>query len=206
MQCLFAYAESEPSEDVCELWNEQESVHELLSESDEEAPDIQVPPIQGQSKALAAWLIRFLFCIQAVFHVSDTALSFCIKFFKVFFSVLGRFCKVSTEIAECLPRSIYAAKLGINQLQFQKYVVCKKCHRIYLFSQCIQGPKTARTSKLCTFTQFPRHPQERMRRPCGTILLKSVELASGAIHLYPRLTYCYLSLEVSLQSLLLHAP
>ena len=41
-----------------------------------------------------------------------------------------------------------------------------------------------------------------MRRPCGTVLLKSVELASGAKYLYPRLTYCYLGLEVSLQSLL----
>lgn len=38
---------------------------------------------------------------------------------------------------------------------------------------------------------------------CGTVLLKSVQLASGVTYLYPRLTYCYLGLEVSLQSFLL---
>lgn len=42
-----------------------------------------------------------------------------------------------------------------------------------------------------------------MRAPCGALLLKSVEFASGVTYLYPRLTYCYLGLEVSLQSFLL---
>lgn len=42
-----------------------------------------------------------------------------------------------------------------------------------------------------------------MRAPCGAVLLKSVEFASGVTHLYPRLTYGYLGLDVSLQSFLL---
>ena len=42
-----------------------------------------------------------------------------------------------------------------------------------------------------------------MRQPCGTILLKTVELSSSKRILYPHLTYCYLSIEASLQSLLL---
>ena len=180
-------------------------MHELLSDfevQDEEPPHVHVPAVQSHSKALAAWLLHFLFCIQAAFHISDTALSFCIRFFKGFFSVLGRYCKILMEIAECLPCSLYTAKLGINRPEFRKYVVCSKCHRIYFFSDCIEGPRTSRTSKMCTFRQFPSHPQERMQRPCGTVLLKSVELASGAKYLYPRLTYCYLGLKVSLQSLL----
>jgi len=37
----------------------------------------------------------------------------------------------------------------------------------------------------------------------GTLLLKSVELASHRKILYPCMTYCYLGLECSLQSLLL---
>ena len=39
---------------------------------------------------------------------------------------------------------------------------------------------------------------------CGTVLLKTVELACEKTYLYPQLTYCYLGLEVSLQRLLLH--
>jgi hypothetical protein len=40
-----------------------------------------------------------------------------------------------------------------------------------------------------------------MRSPCGTLLLKSVELASRKTYLYPFLMYCYLGLDVSLQSM-----
>ena len=207
ISCIVYISESDPNEDICELWNEDESeLSQDLKDQDEEEPqlesEIQIETIQGPSRALAIWLHQFMLCIQAVFHISDNALSFCIKFFKVFFSVLGRFCKVSAEIAECLPSSLYAAKVGINQPKFQKYVVCKKCHKIYLFSDCIEGPRMARTSRLCPFKQFPNHRQERMRRPCGTVLLKTVELASGVRHLYPRLTYCYLGVKVPLQSFL----
>ena len=42
-----------------------------------------------------------------------------------------------------------------------------------------------------------------MRKECGAVLLKSIELVTGRICLYPRMTYCYLGLEVSLQTLLM---
>ena len=45
----------------------------------------------------------------------------------------------------------------------------------------------------------PLHPHSRMRAPCGNHLLKSVELASKKT--YPFLMYCYLRLDVSLQSM-----
>ena len=41
-----------------------------------------------------------------------------------------------------------------------------------------------------------------MRRPCGTLLLKIVEMASGRTYFYPFLTYCYVNLDVSLHSFL----
>ena len=50
--------------------------------------------------------------------------------------------------------------------------------------------------------EFPRHSQQRMRQPCGDILLKSVELIGGRKLLYPFMTYCYLGLETSLKPLL----
>lgn len=60
-------------------------------------------------------------------------------------------------------------------------------------------------SRKCSFQAYPRHPHHRMRQSCGTPLLKTVELASqNTVQvLYPYLTYCYLGLECSLQSLLL---
>ena len=83
--------------------------------------------------------------------------------------------------------------------KFQKYVVCKKIVIEFISSQTVGGYKGSLTSKLCTFQQFPMHPHVRMRKQCGTILLKTVEYASGVTYVYPRLTYCYLGLKVSMQ-------
>ena len=66
----------------------------------------------------------------------------------------------------------------------------------------MEGTKSLPTSKLCMFQQFPMHPHVRMRKQCGAVLLKTVEYASGVTYLYPRLTYCYLGLKVSMQRLL----
>ena len=66
-----------------------------------------------------------------------------------------------------------------------------------VYSNCLEWYNS------CCFQRFPFHPHCHMRKPCETLLLRSVELANGHLHLYPFLTYCYLSLEVSLQSLLL---
>lgn len=41
-----------------------------------------------------------------------------------------------------------------------------------------------------------------MRNPCGTLLLKTVELSTGRTYFYPFLTYCYLNIDISLQSFL----
>lgn len=41
-----------------------------------------------------------------------------------------------------------------------------------------------------------------MRKPCGSLLLKTVELAGGHTYFYPFMTYCYLNLDISLQMLL----
>ena len=96
---------------------------------------------------------------------------------------------------------LYLARKHDKQLQFRKYVVCKKCHRIYHLSDCVEG-YGRRQSKVCCFRRFPSHPQPSRRQPCGVKLLKTVEMVSGRTFFYPFLTYCYLSLEVSFQSLL----
>ena len=38
-----------------------------------------------------------------------------------------------------------------------------------------------------------------MRLPCGSLLLKSVEIAGGRTQFYPFMTYCYLGVDVNLQ-------
>lgn len=195
------------TEPIDEVWDDESQVTPDFKDPDEEPPELegnsQCEVVQGQSRVLTIWLLHFFFSLQSVFHMSDSALGYLIRFLKVFFVVLGRFCSIAAEISECLPSSLYQAKSLLKRPKFRKYVVCKKCHRIYFFSECIQGPRLNRSSKLCSFQEFPLHPHQRMRRECGVVLLKTVELAGGKKCLYPRMTYCYLGLEVPLQALLM---
>lgn len=188
--------------DEIEVWDEQEENDlDIVEPEDEDIQDVHVQ-VKPESRALSFWLLKFVMVMQVAFRLSDTAVSLFVKFLKTFMSLLGRFCKISAEIAQCLPTSLYKAKLLDESLQFRKYAVCKKCYEVYPLSDCIEGPQNTRRSKTCSHQRFPLHPQQRMRAPCGELLLKTVELSSGKRILYPNLIYCYLSLEVSLQAFL----
>ena len=127
------------------------------------------------------------------------------KFLAALFTVLGKFTSVALHLAKCFPKSVHRL-MSYNrqrQISFLKYVVCKRCHTIYHFEDCIDGYGVHQKGKTCSFQEFPNHPQQRMRKMCGHILLKSIELSSGRKMLYPCMTYCYLGLEVSLKALFL---
>ena len=59
--------------------------------------------------------------------------------------------------------------------EFARFVVCRKCSLVYKLKDCKERNGK---SKTCQFVSFPNHPHRRMRQPCGTILLKTVELSS----------------------------
>lgn len=208
MCCILSVPEtdSEPEDDeAVEVWSESEEVINIENMNDTESEPEELSTVQNETfKALTRWLLTFLMFMQAVYHLSDTVITYLLHFFRVFLAILGQFCTVCAEIGQQFPSKLYKARkcLEINKLNFRRYVVCKRCHRIYYFSECIEGVDSTRRSKLCSFVQFPHHPHCRMRTPCGALLLKTVELANGKRHLYPFLTYCYVSLELSIQSLL----
>lgn len=152
-------------------------------------------------KTLCTWMVLFLSHFQATFYLSDTALDVLLKFMSAFWFVLGSISSVCREIAIFFPRSLHRLKAytGVNSLLVVKYVVCRKCEKLYTYKDCISG----HSSKSCTYRKFPDHPHRMRRLECGTLLLKTVELSTGKKMLYPFLTYCYLGLQCGLQQFLL---
>ena len=94
------------------------------------------------------------------------------------------------------PGNLYKAQqhCNIHSDTFRRYVVCRKCHKIYFMNECVEGVGSYERAKTCTFKLF--HQQ------CNSPLLKTVELCSGKKIFYPHLTYCYLGLKTALQSIL----
>ena len=87
---------------------------------------------------------------------------------------------------------------------FIKYVVCSNCNEIYHLHQCMYTVRLQHYSKNCPYVQYPNHTQLRRRQPCGSLLLKTVEISSkaGKKMLIPFKVYCYQSLEKNLKNLL----
>lgn len=198
------HIDSDISEDEhCEIWSSEDNV------GDDEIIDESIPlPVENlgfespsnQSVSLSKWILYFLMLMQTKFKLSGTVISFFLKFFIVFLSILGKISKQAADISGLLPPSLYSARLLENQAQYVRYVVCKRCHKIYYLRDCLEGT-VPQHSRCCDFIQFPNHTQHRMRSPCGSLLLKTVELAGGRTHFYPFMTYCYLNVDVSLQML-----
>ena len=140
--------------------------------------------------------------MQAIFKLSDSVLSFFLRFIRVFLTVLGQFSQVVQEVTQALPSSLHVARNSGKVLNFHRYVVCRKCHRICFFRDCIDGAGVSQRSKTCQYVAFPLHPHLRMRSPCGTLLLKTVELAVGPVAILLSFSYLLLCEHRHLSSIL----
>ena len=77
---------------------------------------------------------------------------------------------------------------------YQQLVVCSKCYSTYEYSDCLSKVNPARNIRACSFVRFPKHPQARMRIPCGSALLKTIRTASKKRIERPIKVFCCRSL------------
>ena len=64
--------------------------------------------------------------------------------------------------------------------KFEKYVICKKCGSLYRYKECIETSVGSRqTPKVCNHIEYPNHPFQSQRVPCGQNLLTEIVLKSG---------------------------
>jgi len=158
------------------------------------------------STELRALLLFFLLW-QSVFKVADRAIIILLKFFKIFLTCIGKMLQVEALIsfAKIIPETLYMIekKLGLQKDSFIKYAVCPKCKTLYNFEKCIrQKPNGETVSAKCSHVEFPRHPRQTGRRPCGTVLMKTMRSRTGKLLLYPKQVYCFKKITDSLQDLI----
>lgn len=91
-------------------------------------------------------------------------------------------------------------------IQITSFVVCPACYSLYKFEECFCIDGTGQTiPKKCTQVLFPNHPQRNRQLPCGTPLMKKINMSGGKVKYVPRYTYAYQPVKKSLQRLL-HRP
>ena len=149
----------------------------------------------------------FLFAIflQFAHSLSNAAITSLLRFFKFFIKALGVAfqCEPLVHAADTLPIVLGTVHkmLGTSGDTFEKYVVCRKCHSVYHFEDCINRRGFGgSTSKLCHHIAYPNHPQPSRRTSCDTLLLKTVRNKHG-VSLQPFKVYPYRSVRDSIASL-----
>lgn len=156
------------------------------------------------ANALIQWLLGFILSLQAKYYVSNKAIEFLLRFLHLFFSVLGRFSPFLKTLHDLFPQSLHAMYKSVKyEDNFKKYIVCLKCSKLYTYNESIETIGRQKSSKLCNWVRYPEHPHASRRSPCQTLLLKTVIFRSGNKILYPFKTYCYKSVQSTLQDFLL---
>jgi hypothetical protein len=192
-----------PMEDIsldvnCELDQNVQGENELkiIGQSD----------IDKKSKfaVLAHWMIIFISLWTTSFNITGIALDCIIHFIHAFFKICGQSIPGFNLFVSLFPTSLHNLyKLqGSKADAFLKYVVCSMCHSIYKMEDCVIKEHGKSSSKLCSFVEFPNHPQARHRHQCGNQLMKEILTKLGSTIFYPKKVYCYNSVIQTLKSFL----
>ena len=171
-------------QNTVEVWDSSDEDDSSTTVTTQDHAD-SLPPLMPQEKSSRIFLpLRHLFIFvllwQAVFKISNSALSSLLRFCKYFLLVLGRAFQsqdlISTSNAIPSTLSTVQKVLGISDSQcFTEYVVCPKCDSIYELEDCVvklaNGDSISRT---CCHIATPSHPHLSRRQPCGAVLLKRI--------------------------------
>ena len=190
-----------------ELWDDEADLiedHEFVQEC--LTPRLpQDSDIISVTHPMVVWIVGFLLLLQAKHYIPGAAINALLKFLSVLFRVLGPHSTVIAHLAASMPTSVYCLNKHVNPTDIRYFVVCRKCHHLYKFDDCIDKLSTTgeKVSKLCSFIRFPNHTQERFRVECSQVLLKTVNVTSGRRFLYPFKVFPYKTLSSSLKDMLM---
>ena len=138
-----------------------------------------------------AWILIWILKYQSRFRLSDVAIDSLVKFFRM----------VLLDIDDIrfkdFPTSSYMLRklLGIGK-QTNTYAVCPDCNALYKISEILPSGQSKDGFK-CIHVEFPNHPRQNQRRPCGAELTKLVPAIKDNIR-KPKMIYPLPSLKMQL--------
>ncbi|XP_035665651.1 uncharacterized protein LOC118408900 [Branchiostoma floridae] len=206
--------EKEDKEDT-EIWSDAEMEEDTLDFR--RGTDMEDINDAGQTESntfmpLICLLLLLLAKWKSVFTISDSAVEVLLKIIGSILMAIGTTLCMETlkSIALAIPRTIYMfrKKLGLDRNDFDRYVVCPVCDSVYPVEDAVvtirdgNGRIVRKKSAKCSHVEFPRHKQRKFRKPCGTILMKTVLGKHQKEFLYPKRTFCYRSVVKSLEDML----
>lgn len=175
-----------------EIWNGV--LPEMLSRDIESAPPLpefqrRQTPLQ-KVNSLIFWFVYFLLIWQATCHLIDNGMAWLLCFLVSWLKVLG--IEISNEVFEKIilsfPGSLYLVRqfLNFDRDNFNKFVVCPKCTKLYKYDSCLTMVNNRQVAKTCSNTYFSRGRKVN----CNATIVTRVTLQNGKSCFYPIKYYC----------------
>ena len=105
---------------------------------DEEPPCLQ-PKITHdaeKSSALSTWLTVAILFMHVRYRLAEKVTSRIFAVLKVLLQIWSKFCYFCAKVASAFPPTFHQA-LKKHNVNFKRYVVCKKCHQVYYLSELL---------------------------------------------------------------------
>lgn len=199
--------EGQLSEEDCQSLLENDSTFESARVEQTTQSQSHFPNDIQTSKTLITWFLYFIFVWQYFNMISDRGIESLLKFMSTLVLAIGERVRESTgssfvvSFAGLIPITMYSLRnfLGIERDNFQKFVVCGKCTKLFKPHECLTNENGVTRAKVCDNVLFPRSSR---RKPYEGPLMKKAILSNGVVKYYPIHTYCYRSVINSIESFL----
>ena len=179
-----------PLNKVLDIDTEDDDIAEINTESDEDLNEFQdtfedysAPPFEFPSNSSNEsadeqfkWIILWIMNFRIKFNLPNTATDALLKFMKLVLTEIG-----SAEF-ELFYSSLYTANkfLGISD-EFVKFVVCKKCHKLYKEDTVTKFRQNNQISTMkCAHVEF-LNSATKCKKICNTALSTQSKLLNGNI-------------------------
>ena len=125
-----------------------------------------------------SWILLWIFKYQERFRLSDVAVNSLIGFFSIVLK------DINTKRFENFPSTAYMARKLLDIKKKSKtFATCTDCNKLYNIDEIIpkDSMNTNFTGFKCNNIEFPNHPIQNKREPCGSELLTKVPVNKGYI-------------------------
>ena len=165
--------------------------------TDETMSHSQSDRLDPEQHAIVWWVVMFTALFQTLHSLPIRAIQWLLKFLLCLITILGRFSPLTERIAHAFPGTLSQRSQYFKNVlpvpTITNMVVCRRCHSIFSFEDCIENTRSDIRPRLCCTC---------LKSKVHTPLLREVVTNQQSRKLYPFRVYPTCSLLENLKSIL----
>ena len=159
--------------------------------------DSQSDQLDSEERVIVWWVVMFTALLQTLHSLPIRAIQWILKFLLCLITIFGKFSPKISRVAHAFPGIISQRSQYLKEVlpvpTIANMVVCRSCHSIFPFEECVENRGSDLLPRLCC---------NCLRSNVRTSLLREVVTTQHSRKLYPFCVYPIYSLIENLKSIL----